>query len=45
MRSMATALPAGRLSVIADAGHMAPMERPEPVNAAIVEFLESLRDQ
>jgi pimeloyl-ACP methyl ester carboxylesterase len=43
MRSMAEALPAGRLSVIAGAGHMAPMERPADVNAAIVEFLEGLR--
>jgi pimeloyl-ACP methyl ester carboxylesterase len=45
MRSMAAALPAGRLSVIADAGHMAPMERPEEVNAAIVEFLERQQDR
>jgi 3-oxoadipate enol-lactonase len=39
MRSMATALPRATFVEIADAGHMAPLERPAAVNAAIDHFL------
>lgn len=39
---MAKALPHGHLSVIQGAGHLAPLEQPEPTNAALLEFLERL---
>lgn len=39
MREMATALPQAKLVVIPEAGHMAPLENPSVVNAAIREFL------
>lgn len=42
MRLMAEALPAGQLSVIDGAGHMAPMEQPQLVNTAITQFLDRL---
>jgi len=38
--AMAAALPRSRLVTIADAGHLAPLEQPATVNAAIAEFLE-----
>jgi 3-oxoadipate enol-lactonase len=39
MRAMSTALPRATFVEIADAGHMAPLERPDAVNAAIDHFL------
>uniref|UniRef100_A0A7C4LP86 Alpha/beta fold hydrolase n=1 Tax=Schlesneria paludicola TaxID=360056 RepID=A0A7C4LP86_9PLAN len=42
MRGMAAAMPNGRCVIIPQAGHMAPLEQPEPVNAAIQEFLAQL---
>lgn len=41
-RSMAHALPAARLELIPDAGHMSPMERPEAFNAVLGDWLGSL---
>ena len=42
-RSMAAAIPGTRRLVeVADAGHLAPLEKPKVVNAAILEFLEGL---
>ena len=41
-RAMHQQLPQARLSVIAQAGHMSPMERPQEVTSAISEFLSSL---
>lgn len=40
MRSMANQLGAADFAMIADAGHMAPLERPEATNRAIRAFLE-----
>jgi pimeloyl-ACP methyl ester carboxylesterase len=40
MKSIAEALPRARQVVIAQAGHMAPEEQPDAVNAAILEFLQ-----
>ena len=40
MRALAAAIPGGDYRQIAGAGHMAPLERPLDVNAAIGEFLE-----
>ena len=39
MRSMAEAVPGGELVIVPQAGHMAPVENPEAVTAAIAEFL------
>lgn len=39
-RVMADGIPGARLTVIPDAGHLAPMERPDATNAAIRAFLE-----
>jgi len=39
MQGMAAAIPGARCVVIPNAGHMAPMEQPAAVNAAIREFL------
>jgi len=39
MRAMATAIPGSRVAEIPQAGHMAPMEQPDAVNHAILEFL------
>jgi pimeloyl-ACP methyl ester carboxylesterase len=39
MRSMADRIPGARYVEIAGAGHVAPLERPEAVNAAVAEFL------
>ena len=41
-RAMAEALPKGRLVVIPDAGHLAPLENPKAGNAAILDFLNGL---
>ncbi len=44
MRDIATAMPHATYVEIKAAGHMSPLERPEPVNAAIEHFLlESIR--
>ena len=40
MRRIAEAIPAARYVEVADAGHMAPLENPDAVNAAIREFLQ-----
>ena len=42
MQGIADAMPQARLVEIAAAGHMAPLEKPQPVNAAIREFLSGL---
>ena len=39
MRQIAERLPSARFVEIADAGHMAPLEKPATVNAAIKDFL------
>jgi pimeloyl-ACP methyl ester carboxylesterase len=39
MKADAERVPGARLVIIPRAGHMAPMERPAAVNAAIAEFL------
>lgn len=39
-RSMATAIPGAHLSVIPNAGHMAPLEQPNPFNLGVAEFWE-----
>lgn len=39
MRTIADAIPAAHLAVIADAGHMAPMENAAAVNAVLREFI------
>ena len=41
MQGIAQKLPQAKFSLIRDAGHMAPLERPEEVNAAIRQFLAS----
>jgi 3-oxoadipate enol-lactonase len=42
MKADAERVPGARLVIIPDAGHMAPMELPGPVNAAMGEFLSKL---
>jgi len=42
MRAIAAAIPNARLVEVPDAGHMAPMENPAAVNAALREFLALL---
>jgi pimeloyl-ACP methyl ester carboxylesterase len=42
MREMADAIPGARFVVIPEAGHVAPLERPDAVNTAIGEFLRKL---
>jgi len=42
-RSMAAAIPGATLVEIAGAGHMAPIEEPAAVNAALLEFLRELK--
>ncbi len=41
MRDIATAIPRSVFQIMADAGHMAPLEQPSVTNAAISQFLES----
>jgi pimeloyl-ACP methyl ester carboxylesterase len=41
-RGLASAIPNARLVEIPDAGHLAPLENPAPVNLAILEFLRDL---
>lgn len=41
MRQIASSIPPAQFVEIADAGHMAPLERPVAVNAAMREFLQS----
>jgi pimeloyl-ACP methyl ester carboxylesterase len=43
-RDMAARMPNARLSIIENCGHMATMERPEAVTAALAEWLSSLSD-
>ena len=42
MQEIAAAIPNARYVEIPGTGHMAPLEKPEPVNAALDEFLQSL---
>ena len=42
MRLFAAAMPCARFVEIAGAGHLAPLERPEPVNRVIADFLFAL---
>jgi pimeloyl-ACP methyl ester carboxylesterase len=42
MREIAAAIPNARYVEIPAASHMAPLEKPEPVNAALDSFLQSL---
>jgi pimeloyl-ACP methyl ester carboxylesterase len=42
MREIAAAIPGARLAEIAGAGHLAPMENPDAVTAAIAEFVHGL---
>jgi pimeloyl-ACP methyl ester carboxylesterase len=42
MRAMAEQIPDARYVEVASAGHLAPLEQPERVNAALVEFLRAL---
>ena len=42
MQTIADAMPDARLVEIPEAGHMSPLENPEPVNTAIREFLQNL---
>lgn len=41
-QALAAALPNARYVEIADAGHLAPLENPAPVNLAILEFLRAI---
>ncbi len=43
-KSMASMIPHGRLEIIPDAGHLAPLENKSASNAAILGFLRSLGD-
>jgi 3-oxoadipate enol-lactonase len=43
MNSIADAIPGSKYVIIPNSGHMTPMENPAAVNAAIREFLDSLR--
>lgn len=42
MWEIAAAMPQAQLLEVPDAGHMAPLENPEPVNRAIIKFLQRL---
>ncbi len=42
MREMARVIPGSEFVLVADAGHMAPLEQPRAVNAALAGFLERL---
>lgn len=41
MRAMASAIPQSQFLEVANSGHMAPLEQPEPVNATLKDFLSS----
>ena len=41
MKSFAELIPGSRFALIADAGHMAPMEQPQAVNAVLRRFIEA----
>lgn len=41
-RAIQAAIPSAQLVVIAEAGHLAPLERPDAVNQAVLAFLDSL---
>lgn len=43
-RDMAARIPNARLAIVETCGHMAPMERPEAVTAALVEWFSGLSD-
>ena len=43
--AMASAIPNARLEVIRGAGHLSNLEQPQAFNAALLEFLESFRDE
>jgi len=42
MQAMARAMPGARFMLIPEAGHLSPLEQPEPVNRAIERFLNEL---
>jgi len=42
MQEMARAIPGARFVLIPEAGHLSPLEQPEPVNRAIERFLDEL---
>ena len=42
MQEMARAIPGARFMLIPEAGHLSPLEQPEPVNRAIERFLDEL---
>jgi pimeloyl-ACP methyl ester carboxylesterase len=42
MRQIAQKIPGAELLVVPNAGHMAPLENPTPVNAALIRFLNRL---
>ena len=42
MQAMARAIPGARFMLIPEAGHLSPLEQPEPVNRAIERFLDEL---
>lgn len=39
-RAMAESIPGARTTIVAGAGHLSPMERPDAVNSALIELLE-----
>jgi pimeloyl-ACP methyl ester carboxylesterase len=41
-RAIAAAIPGSALAIIADAGHMLPVERPDGMTAALVSWLETI---
>ena len=42
MQAMARAIPGARFMLIPEAGHLSPLEQPDPVNRAIERFLDEL---
>jgi pimeloyl-ACP methyl ester carboxylesterase len=43
MREIAAAIPGSRLEIIAEAGHLSPLEKPDAFNAALSHWLSSLK--
>jgi pimeloyl-ACP methyl ester carboxylesterase len=43
-KDIAARIRGSKLAIVENAGHMAPMERPEKVTAALVTWLESLSE-